>query len=350
MLCKNCGREITEGSGRFCLGCGADLSAATERKGEPNRIIGVPRQRDQRQKVADGKEGNKDREEAGIPAKEPELASRKKDDRLPEDLRAPAPEAVDTDRPEGLPATGELPIKTSPEGLKKRRITAVVILCAAVAIAALLLFLRLGRTSKLIKEAEATEQTTKDVSLSTGEDWEATKELSEITVTPEPEETPTVTPEPEETPTPEPEPVPEETPMPVPTEEPVHTDDDLDGVEMDMITETATEPDEPNHYASAGWENSGYGAGEIFPDSSFRLLTDEEIQYLSKEHLQYAINEIWARNGYIFSDREWLDYYLQFSWYTPTISKEEWTAAGQGAYLNSTEVANVDKLAKYRNS
>ena len=90
--------------------------------------------------------------------------------------------------------------------------------------------------------------------------------------------------------------------------------------------------------------------GQVFPDSSSRLLSDAEVDALTQEQTQYAINEIWARNGYTFSDAGWYAYYSQFDWYHPSISKDEWYATGTGNILNSTENANEAKLEKHRSS
>ena len=95
-------------------------------------------------------------------------------------------------------------------------------------------------------------------------------------------------------------------------------------------------------------ENSDSGkasGGQIFPDSSTRSLSDEEINSLSADQLQQAINEIWARNGYIFKSDYWNDYYSQFDWYHGTIPSDQFDAASN---LNGTERDNCDRLAARR--
>ena len=85
--------------------------------------------------------------------------------------------------------------------------------------------------------------------------------------------------------------------------------------------------------------------GQIFPDSSTRSLSDAEINSLSADQLQQAINEIWARNGYIFKSDYWNDYYSQFDWYHGTIPSDQFDAASN---LNEIERDNCDRLAARR--
>ena len=95
-------------------------------------------------------------------------------------------------------------------------------------------------------------------------------------------------------------------------------------------------------------ENSDSGkasGGQIFPDSSTRSLSDAEINSLSADQLQQAINEIWARNGYIFKSDYWNEYYSQFDWYHGTIPADQFDAASN---LNEIERDNCDRLAARR--
>ena len=87
----------------------------------------------------------------------------------------------------------------------------------------------------------------------------------------------------------------------------------------------------------------------IFPHSSTAYLTEAEIaQKLSgmtgyspgKSYAQDAINEIYARNGYIFKTEEVRTYYQGKSWYTPNSSFSD-------ADLNEYEKHNIKLLQKY---
>ena len=70
----------------------------------------------------------------------------------------------------------------------------------------------------------------------------------------------------------------------------------------------------------------------IIPDSSTRYLTEDDLIGLSKEQLEIARNEIYARHGYIFVSDEWKDFFINEDWYTPTTSS---------VTLNSIEEYNV---------
>ena len=81
--------------------------------------------------------------------------------------------------------------------------------------------------------------------------------------------------------------------------------------------------------------------GFIFSDSSTRKLTQSEVAKLSDTDIQYAINEIYARNGYIFKDEQLKTYYSSMPWYTPNPSFST-------SDLNDIESYNINLLTKYR--
>ncbi len=80
--------------------------------------------------------------------------------------------------------------------------------------------------------------------------------------------------------------------------------------------------------------------GQIFPDSSSVLLTDAQISSLSATQIRYAVNEIYARHGYIFNDSSLQSYYEQYSWYTPTTSAANFSES----VFNYTEQQNIMNL------
>lgn len=47
-------------------------------------------------------------------------------------------------------------------------------------------------------------------------------------------------------------------------------------------------------------DNNSYNEDFILPQRSYRLLTDDDVRYLSNTDLALARNEIYARHGYIF--------------------------------------------------
>lgn len=92
-------------------------------------------------------------------------------------------------------------------------------------------------------------------------------------------------------------------------------------------------------------ENREFVDGQLFPNSSNEYLSEDVVSKLTQEEIQYAINEIYARNGYIFGTEEgWYDYYIQFSWYQPSVPREDF----DDSYFNDVEYANVKLLASYR--
>lgn len=86
--------------------------------------------------------------------------------------------------------------------------------------------------------------------------------------------------------------------------------------------------------------------GIVFPDSSDRLLTEEEISKLSKDEIGKAINELYARNGYTFEDETVLEYYKKYDWYNPTIPASSFLVED----FNDIEYKNVELLKKVRDN
>lgn len=98
--------------------------------------------------------------------------------------------------------------------------------------------------------------------------------------------------------------------------------------------------------------SSFYETGVVFPESSSRYLSYEEIETLEDGYiypvdrmLEYAINEIYAREGYDFQEAEWKEYYSKFSWYHNLGYSGEETVSR----FNKYEKENVDKLSNKRN-
>ena len=86
--------------------------------------------------------------------------------------------------------------------------------------------------------------------------------------------------------------------------------------------------------------------GMVFPDSSVEYLTDDDLTFLkdyddeSKQIiLQMAINELYARHGFLFGKQEVLEYYSQYYWYCGTKNMD---AARQE--FNDIERRNADFL------
>ncbi len=92
----------------------------------------------------------------------------------------------------------------------------------------------------------------------------------------------------------------------------------------------------------------GSNDGFVFPSSDKELIPKENIQKLSDGELRAAINEIWARHGYIFRNKEILDKYHQFSWYEEKVPADEWDKNGEDHYLNEIEQKNIKNLVDER--
>jgi hypothetical protein len=84
--------------------------------------------------------------------------------------------------------------------------------------------------------------------------------------------------------------------------------------------------------------------GERFPETRMRALTADELQLLSDDKLQYAINEVYARHGAAF-DKKISSVFKKFPWYQPQpeVSLQEVEAA-----LSSIETQNVKMLSLVR--
>ena len=83
--------------------------------------------------------------------------------------------------------------------------------------------------------------------------------------------------------------------------------------------------------------------GLLFPDSDSRLLTEEDLASLSKEQIQTAVNEIYARHGYRFKDDAIRSYFERYSWYSPPDPDMD----SVSSRFTAAEAANVDFLAKH---
>ena len=88
--------------------------------------------------------------------------------------------------------------------------------------------------------------------------------------------------------------------------------------------------------------------GQVFPESSEKKLTWEDLEKLSHDPVEekdklfrLAVNEIYARHGYIFSKVKWFsDFYKQFDWYKPSVSD----ASAVDTKLTSAEKENLKLL------
>lgn len=79
-----------------------------------------------------------------------------------------------------------------------------------------------------------------------------------------------------------------------------------------------------------------------FYDSCSAYLTDDDIKGYTKDELQLAINEIYARHGRLFTTAKYRDYFNGKAWYIGNIKPEDFDES----ILNSYENANIAKLSE----
>ena len=89
----------------------------------------------------------------------------------------------------------------------------------------------------------------------------------------------------------------------------------------------------------------------VFPDSSTKLLTENDLTGKSEWELRIGINEIYARHHCTFKTQEIVDYFASKSWYSadPNLTSEKMNADVK-AYLNDIEVKNVNFIRTYQQS
>lgn len=102
-------------------------------------------------------------------------------------------------------------------------------------------------------------------------------------------------------------------------------------------TKSATSKSESKNSNSSDSKYSGC----IFPDSSSRRLTVNEVSKLSASEAQQAINEIFARNGNIFKTQSIQQYFEAQSWYEPK-------GKVNTGDLSDVEQYNISLLQNYR--
>ncbi len=110
------------------------------------------------------------------------------------------------------------------------------------------------------------------------------------------------------------------------------------GIEATCTVTVKAEQSTQNSTASTTAINDG---DLVFPESSQRKLTRSEIEGLSKEQVQLAINDIYALNGYVFKKEHLYNYYSAKSWYKPN---PNFTTND----FNEFERYNVNLLTQYK--
>lgn len=93
----------------------------------------------------------------------------------------------------------------------------------------------------------------------------------------------------------------------------------------------------------------GIYEGFVFPDSDLVMLTDEMIldKVPDQATCQMAINEIYARRGYMFTKQENIDYFNTYEWYAAMEKVEDMEEVS--GMFTEIEQANVEKLQAFMN-
>lgn len=76
----------------------------------------------------------------------------------------------------------------------------------------------------------------------------------------------------------------------------------------------------------------------IYPFTSLRKVTYDDVAYLSAKELRIMRNEIYARHGYIFKSKDLRTYFLNQGWYVPVSREVE---------LSEVEMYNVNFIRQF---
>ena len=115
--------------------------------------------------------------------------------------------------------------------------------------------------------------------------------------------------------------------------------DELRETKVDLNDHTA---EIPSTQEKTDKKSSTFSADDfVLPDSSTRLYTKAELSLFSKDELRLARNEIFARHGRKFRDKELQAYFNSMSWYKGEYEPEEFDK-NLKERLNDTEIKNLD--------
>ena len=108
------------------------------------------------------------------------------------------------------------------------------------------------------------------------------------------------------------------------------------GTTEEASTEASAEDDSDSRTAA---EIMDADDGYVFPDSNSSYLTESEVEKLSTEEIQYAINEVYARHGLKFTKKTNQERFEKKKWYTGTVDDQN------DISLNQYEKKNVSLMA-----
>ena len=82
----------------------------------------------------------------------------------------------------------------------------------------------------------------------------------------------------------------------------------------------------------------------LFPNCIVEYIPENEVKKLTKDQVQEVINDIYAKYGYIFKDKELREHYSQFSWYVERAGADHFSEE----VFNEVAKANLELLKRYR--
>lgn len=91
----------------------------------------------------------------------------------------------------------------------------------------------------------------------------------------------------------------------------------------------------------SGLEDLPDTTGMVFPDSADIRLNNSDIDGMDMDELRSALNEIYARHGYIFHNEKYQKEFESYSWYEPTVDADDWDGDTE---LNRVEKYNIEFL------
>lgn len=94
---------------------------------------------------------------------------------------------------------------------------------------------------------------------------------------------------------------------------------------------------------NTGGSGSSSSGDYVLPNSSSRYLTDSDVKNLSSYQLMIARNEIYARHGRKFNDKELQAYFNGKSWYKGTVEPEDFSVS----VFNDYEIKNIQLIQSY---
>ena len=103
---------------------------------------------------------------------------------------------------------------------------------------------------------------------------------------------------------------------------------------------TATPAPQTQTAPTGGYLNNDY----IFPESSYRELSESEFADKTEWELKVARNEIYARHGRMFDTPALDSHFRSKSWYVPSIPAAQFD---DQSILNATELKNATKILNY---